>query len=111
MRLVVGTAGIGLLNQNALRRPVPDAGPSLVCPAKAEWEFGSAGMQHFVKRALQNTPSRKPVMVVTEPFNAVAAGQNSLRFAGFRHAKIIESDVCGNMRLIMPRKHRLRLRR
>ena len=31
--LVVGTAGIGLLNQNALRRPVPDAGPSLVCPA------------------------------------------------------------------------------
>jgi hypothetical protein len=49
MRLVIATAGVGLLDQNAVRRAVPNATPSLVRPAQSKRKIRGAGMQHHVR--------------------------------------------------------------
>src|SRR5689334_947562 len=51
VRLMICTARIGLLDQNAVRSPVPYAGPSLVRPAQTERKIRRARGKNFVEGA------------------------------------------------------------
>ena len=86
MRFVISAAWVGLLDQNALRRAVPDARPGRVRPAQAERKIRRPGGKHLIKGTFENSPAREPIMVITESLDTVTTRQSRLSFAGFRHA-------------------------
>src|SRR5437660_10536920 len=61
MRLMLGTARIGLLDQNPLRRAVPNACPGRICPTYAERKIRSAGGYHLIQRTFENSPACEPI--------------------------------------------------
>src|SRR5262249_55075002 len=73
--LLVVVLTILLRDQNLFVVPVPPPAPVLVRPAQAEGEVRLARRQDLGKGALEEAFALKPIMVVTEPVNAVFPGQ------------------------------------
>src|SRR5207302_1958335 len=63
--------GIVLGHQHLVLLPVPRPGPVFIRPAEAERKVRPPGSQNLVERALQKALAVEPVMVVTEPLDAV----------------------------------------
>ena len=99
--LVIVRAGVGLLHQHPLFRPVPMAAPGVVGPGEAEGEVRLLGGDHLLEGALQEAFPGEPVMPVAEGLDAGAAGQLRLRGAGFRDAQVIEAEIGRLVRLVM----------
>ena len=87
---------------------IPGLGiPRVVCPAEAEREVGFAAadhvVEHFVEQALA---SPEPIMPIAEALDASLACQLSLLLSGLRHTKVVETQVAGDARLIVPGEKR-----
>ena len=96
--------------QDILVAAVPPARPRLVRPAEAEREVGLARGQHLGERPLEESLPVEPVVVVAEAVYPVLAGELGLRLARLGQPKIVEAQVCGNVRLVVTREEGLRAR-
>src|SRR6266567_2291517 len=110
MSAMVGVARISLLDQDAVRRSVPDAGPRGVRPADAEWKIRLSRADHLPKGTLEKLPAGKPVVVVAKRLDPILARHIRLRLPRLRKAQVIKPKVRRYVRLIMAAEQRLRLR-
>ena len=75
----------------------------MVCPTYAKWEVWFTCFHHFVKNFLQELfPVTEPVMPIAEPFHPCFSCKLRLHFPDLWHSKVIKTQVCGNMGLMMP---------
>jgi hypothetical protein len=111
MVLLVLAAGIRLLDQRLVRQAVPDAGPGLVRPGKAEREVGLARGEDLVEGPLEDAPTgAEPVVPVAEAFDAGLPRHPGLRDPRLRDAQVVEAEVGGDVRLPVPAEQGSRLR-
>jgi len=79
----------------------------MIGPAQAERKIGTPGVKDLIEGPLKkNTPTTEPIMVIAEALNAVLAGHFCLIKARLFQAQIIEPQIRGNTRLIMPSEQR-----
>src|SRR6266436_3749997 len=99
MRAMIMIAGIGLLHQNAIGRAMPNTGPRLIGPAKAERKIGLARAQHFPKWTFEELPSPEPVVVVAEGLEPIFPRHVCLRQPRFWDAQVVKPEIRRHMRL------------
>ncbi len=97
-------AGVSLLLKDAVVCTVPDARPAGIRPGKAKGKIRLAACQNLIKRTLKQALAPKPIMPITKTLNPSLPRQGSLRLAHFWNAEVIETQIGGDMRLIMPAK-------
>ena len=68
---------VALFNQDFILRgdTVPASFPGFVGLEKAEREIRTTALRDLVDRALQQTPSMEPIVVVAETVNSIHLGQ------------------------------------
>ena len=102
--------GIRLLDQHPVGLVVPDAAPGLIGPRETEGEVGLTRLQHLRVGALEDAASGEPVVPVAERLDAVAPRQGGLCLSCLGEAQVVEAEVGGQMRLLVPAKERPSLR-
>ena len=103
---IVGLAE-ALFDENVPALGVPVAGPFLVCPAEGERKVGVARAEHFLEWAFQKSPTVEPVVVVDESMDTVLTGKRGLLLAYLGHPQVVETELSGQMGLVMAREERL----
>ena len=93
---------VGLPDEHLILIAVPTARPVLVGPAETEIDVSGGIGEEFLYRALQHPASFEPVVVEAEGIDAVALGIIYLLVLHFTNTQIIEAEVRGQMRLIVP---------
>ena len=111
VRAIVVGSGIRLLDEHPVGLVVPDAAPGLIRPRETEGEVGLARLEHLGVGALEDAPSGEPVVPVAERLDAVVARQGGLRLSCFGETQVVEAEVSGQMRLLVPAEERPSLRR
>jgi len=92
---------VALPGKHLVFAPVPTPRPVLVRPADAEWKVGLSRSQNLVQRSFQEALAGEPVPVVAEPMEPVLAGERRLLDARLSDAKVIETKIGWEMRLVM----------
>ena len=100
---------IRLLDQNPVRRPVPYAGPRLICPTQTERIVRLPRSQHLGERPLEDALAAEPVVIVAERLDSEFTRQLGLRGTSLRDSEIVKAEVGRNVRLIVAAKQWLRL--
>src|ERR1041385_7917900 len=90
-----------LPNQYFILRAIPCAGPIFICPCNAETIVGVVCFRHPFERQVQQPFAGEPVVKVAKPIKAVAFGKLGLLFHYVSNPKIIEPQICRQVRLIM----------
>lgn len=99
--------GVILLDEYFLFSTIPGAGPVLIGPAKHEWEIRLPRFKNLIHGALHQPVTVEPIMIITETVNAIFFRHLGLLGTHFGQAQIVESEIGGNVRLIMPAEKRL----
>src|SRR5205085_2311531 len=102
---------VGLFDQHAIRIPMPDPRPRLIRPANTERIIGLARSDYLIERSFDQPLASKPVVVVAETLDAVILCHLCLCRPGFRHSKVIKTEIRWNVRLVVARKKRFSFRR
>src|SRR5688572_16218711 len=108
MALVIPSTWKRLLDQDPIGRPVPDARPALIRPAKAEWEIRFPRLHDLLERPLQQSFAREPVVPVAKAFDPGRSCEGRLGDARFRESQVVKAQVRRDARLIMPAEQRSR---
>src|SRR5205085_8856589 len=87
---------------------IPAPRPVLVCPAETERKIECRILEQALDRTLEQTTAAEPVVVEAEAIDPVALGECGLLDIRVPEAKIVESQVAGQARLIMTSKNRPR---
>jgi SAM-dependent methyltransferase len=106
VRAIVVGSRIRLFDEHAIGLVVPDAAPGLIRPCETEGEIRLTCLQHLRVGALEDAPTREPVVPVAERLDAVRTGEGSLLFTGFGKTEIVETQVCRQVRLAVSAKER-----
>src|SRR5581483_13468 len=96
--------GIVLLEQQLLCASVPGACPVFVGPEQAKRKLWLAGCQHLCERTLQDSSSIEPIVVVAKAMDAVLSGKRRLSFTYLGDPKIVKTEICRQVRLVMARE-------
>ena len=103
VRLVVGLARVGLLEQHlaVARWVAPAPLPAVVGPGEAEREIRLAADQHVVEGSLEQAPSPEPVVPVDEAGQSGSGSHLGLGGPGLWDAQVIEPEVSGEVGLVV----------
>ena len=100
---MIGLAGVCLLSQYSIGSPVPFPGPGFIGPGQTERKVWFPRCHNLGQGAFKKLLSiTKPVMPVTESFNAIGPGKRGLSFSRFGKTKVIKPEVCRDPRLFVP---------
>src|SRR5215470_17417118 len=103
--IVVG--GVSLGEKYLVLLSVPLSRPVLVGPAQAEGKLRTTGAKHLVEGAAEEPTTIEPVVIVAEARDAIGASEIRLGFSGLGNAQVVEAEVGGQVRLIVPLEERL----
>ena len=92
---------IVLLHQYLVFTPVPASGPVLVRPYEEKWEFGPLGTEGVLDWSFEKPSTVEPIVVVGKASDPGSLRQRRLALPYFGDAKIVESEVRRQMRLVV----------
>src|SRR3972149_2397322 len=96
-----------LFHEYVVLPAVPSAGPVLVSPAEAERDIGLVCLEHALNGHLKHPLPREPVIIEAEAVYAVSLCKLRLLYHHLFGAQVVEAQVGGYVRLIMPFEVRL----
>ena len=100
---VVLHAGVSLFDEDPVGAAVPDTGPGMVGPGKAEGKIRFARLHHFTERALKEPfAASEPVVPVAKALYPVFPRHVRLLFPSLGQAQVIEPEVCREVGLLVP---------
>src|SRR6266545_7914599 len=106
---VIGCTRIGLLDQDSVRSSMPDSRTCLIRPSEAEGKLWLSRLEHLGEGALEDLSPREPIVPIAEGLDAVSLRHFRLGCSCFRQTEVVEPEVGGHVRLVVPTEHRQRL--
>src|SRR5689334_19701851 len=64
---------VSLRQENVPIETIPIPSPRFIRPANQKWKVGLTSRQHLVQRALQNTTSIEPIIIIAESGQSILA--------------------------------------
>ena len=98
-----------LRHQHLFLAAVPNSCPIVIGPTEAKWKIWRAKLENFVDREFQQPGPAEPVVVIAEAVDAILGRKGSLSSSRLGQPKIIETEIGGQMRLVVSTKTRTRL--